>query len=98
MGQITAEEAQSHPQRHVLYRALGQGEPIEPEILSHRLPVSGYILICSDGLWGVVSENQIAAVLTSDISIQMMCQQLVNMANDAGGPDNISVILVRVSD
>lgn len=98
MGQITAEEAQSHPQRHVLYRALGQGEPFEPEITSHRLPTSGYILICSDGLWGVVPENQIAAVLATDVSMQMMCQQLVNMANDAGGPDNISVILVRVSD
>ncbi|MFN2197407.1 MAG: PP2C family protein-serine/threonine phosphatase [Anaerolineales bacterium] len=98
MGQITAAEAQSHPQRHVLYRALGQGEPFEPEITSHRLPSSGYILICSDGLWGVITENQIASVLASDVSTQVMCQQLVNMANDAGGPDNISVILVRMSD
>lgn len=52
MGQITSEEAQTHPQRNVLYRALGQGEPFDPEIQSHRLPQSGYILICSDGLCG----------------------------------------------
>lgn len=98
MGQITSEEAKVHPQRNVLYRALGQGEPFEPEIQSHRLPNSGYILICSDGLWGVVSQNQITNILNSDLPPQVMCQQMVNLANEAGGPDNISVILVRVSD
>lgn len=98
MGQITAEEAQSHPQKNVLYRALGQGEPVDPEILTQRLPPSGYILICSDGLWGVVPENHISAVLSTQATPPMLAQQLVNMANDAGGPDNISVILVRVSE
>lgn len=98
MGQITAEEAQTHPQKNVLYRALGQGEPIEPEIQSQRLPTSGYLLICSDGLWGVVPENHISAVLSTQATPTMLAQQLVNMANDAGGPDNISVILVRVSE
>jgi serine/threonine protein phosphatase PrpC len=98
MGQITAEEAQIHPQRNVLYRALGQGEPFEPEIQSHRLPHNGYLLICSDGLWGVVSEQEISKIIKSDAPPQIMCQQMVNLANEAGGPDNISAILVRISD
>lgn len=98
MGQITSEEAQIHPQRNVLYRALGQGEPFDPEIQTHRLPQSGYLLICSDGLWGVVEEKQIAAVISTGAPPQVICQQLVDMANDAGGPDNISLILVKVSD
>jgi serine/threonine protein phosphatase PrpC len=98
MGQITAEEAQIHPQRNVLYRALGQGEPFEPEIQSHRLPHNGYLLICSDGLWGVVGEQEISKIIKSDAPPQIMCQQMVNLANEAGGPDNISAILVRISD
>ena len=98
MGQITSEEALVHPQRNVLYRALGQGEPFEPEIQSHRLPNSGYIMICSDGLWGVVSQSQITNIFSTELPPQVMCQQMVNLANEAGGPDNISVILVRVSD
>ncbi len=98
MGQITAEEAQVHPQRNVLYRALGQGEPFEPEIESHRLPSSGFLLICSDGLWGVVPENKLTEVIASNQSLQTMCQRLVRLANEAGGPDNISVILVRVAE
>jgi serine/threonine protein phosphatase PrpC len=98
MGQITSEEAQTHPQRNVLYRALGQGEPFDPEIQSHRLPQSGYLLICSDGLWGVVEEKQISTIISTGAAPQVMCQQLVDMANDAGGPDNISIILVKVSD
>lgn len=98
MGQITAEEAAIHPQRNVLYRALGQGEPFEPDIQSHRLPNTGYILICSDGLWGVVTDEQMASTITSDTRPELICQKMVNMANEAGGPDNISVILIRMSE
>jgi PPM family protein phosphatase len=98
MGQITSEEAQHHPQRNVLYRAIGQGEPFEPEIQSHRMPPAGYILLCSDGLWNVVSESQVSAVLATDMPPQLLCQQLVGLANDAGGPDNISVILIRITE
>jgi PPM family protein phosphatase len=96
MGQITPAEAAVHPQRNVLYRALGQGEPFEPEILSHRLPNIAQILICSDGLWGVVPDDQMASLISSKASPHEICQELVDMANEAGGPDNISVILVRM--
>jgi PPM family protein phosphatase len=96
MGQITPAEAAVHPQRNVLYRALGQGEPFEPEIQSHRLPNIAQLLICSDGLWGVVPDDQMASLIGSKASPHEICQELVDMANEAGGPDNISVILVRM--
>lgn len=96
LGQLTAEEAANHPQRNVLYRALGQGEPFEPDIDTYPLPTSGYLLICSDGLWGVISQNEILDIIANNEDPQKTCQSLVDAANTAGGPDNISVILVRL--
>ena len=96
MGQLSAAEASIHPQRSVLYRALGQGEPFEAEIQTHRLPSSGFLLVCSDGLWGVLPENQIVEIIMNGSSPHQICQDLVAAANDGGGPDNSTAILVRV--
>jgi serine/threonine protein phosphatase PrpC len=98
LGHITSEEAASHPQRNVLYRALGQGEPVDPDISTLQIPKSGYLLICSDGLWGVVPEGEIFNIIATSTDPQQACQLLIDAANDAGGPDNISVILVRMPD
>jgi len=97
LGQITPEEAAVHPQRNVLYRALGQGEPFDPEIISDKRPESGYLLVCSDGLWSIVDQTIISAIFKSGISAQDICDRLIDAANDAGGPDNISAILVEFS-
>ncbi len=59
LGRITTDEAAIHPQKNVLYRALGQGEPFDPDLNTMQLPDSGYILLCSDGLWGVVPDEDI---------------------------------------
>lgn len=96
LGQLTAEEAAIHPQRNVLYRALGQGEPFEPEIILGPLPSPGHILICSDGLWGLVSEIRMGDIIIHAETPQQACQELVAAANGAGGPDNITAILVRL--
>jgi serine/threonine protein phosphatase PrpC len=96
LGQITEEEAIIHPQRNVLYRALGQGEPFTPDISTTPLPQAGHLLLCSDGLWGVVGQADIARIVQSGQSLEVACQLLVNAANDAGGPDNISAILIRI--
>ncbi len=98
LGQITAEEAASHPQRNVLYRALGQGEPFDPDIVTAPIPHGGYLLLCSDGLWGVVEQESISAMILSSPSPQQACMQLIDAANLAGGPDNISVIVARMPD
>lgn len=96
LGQLTVEEAAVHPQRNVLYRALGQGEPFTPDITTFPLPKSGFILICSDGLWGVVPENEIGCIIASAPDPQIACQLLVNAANELGGPDNITAILINM--
>jgi serine/threonine protein phosphatase PrpC len=98
LGHITSEEAAIHPQRNVLYRALGQGEPSDPDIATFPIPRSGYLLICSDGLWGVVPEREVFNVIATSPDPQQACQTLVDVANEAGGPDNISVIIVRMPD
>lgn len=97
LGQITPEEAAIHPQRNVLYRALGQGEPFEPEIISTKRPEHGSLLVCSDGLWSIVGTEGMRSIIKSGVSPQDKCDRLIDAANDAGGPDNISAILVEFS-
>ena len=98
LGRLTPEEAAIHPQRNVLYRALGQGEPFEPEIITSPIPQPGYLLICSDGLWGVVPDDVLGKIIITSNTPHQACQEMVNAANDAGGPDNITAILVRLPD
>ena len=98
IGQITPDEASHHPKRNLLYRALGQGEQFEPDITNQQV-VEGYqLMLCSDGLWGVIDENEISDIIRLSREPQVACQSLVNTANSAGGPDNISVIIIHLSD
>lgn len=96
LGQITAAEAAVHPQRNVLYRAIGQGENLESDVTTTPFPIGGYLLICSDGLWGVVPDEEMLRIVYTTPNIQSACQELVAAANAAGGPDNISVILAQL--
>lgn len=98
LGQINEKEASVHPQRNVLYRALGQSEPFRPDITTLTLPHPGAMLICSDGLWGTVPDAQVYQIIDSADNPLTACCQLVAAANEAGGPDNISAILVRYVD
>jgi protein phosphatase len=81
--------------RNVLYRALGQAETLKPDIDTKLFPVPGYLMICSDGLWGVVPQNEIFRIISSKDDISTKCERLVEAANDGGGPDNITVALVK---
>jgi PPM family protein phosphatase len=96
LGQITNDEAAIHPQRNVLYKALGQGDPFDADIVTETLS-QGYLLVCSDGLWGVVPEDKIIQIITSTPSLDLGCRLLVDAANQAGGPDNITAILVQIA-
>lgn len=98
LGQITPEEAAEHPQRNVLYRALGQGDPFEADVSTMPLPENGWLLICSDGLWGVIPESLISEIVTSSSSLREACQRMVDAANLEGGPDNITVILIGMPE
>ena len=96
LGQITSEEALIHPQRNILYQAIGQGEYLENDISSIHFPQPGYIILCSDGLWGVVSNQEIKQIINNSTTIQDACLELVSKANEYGGPDNISVIILQL--
>lgn len=95
LGQLTEEQSRSFPQKNVLYRALGQVEPLNPDLFTFNIPEQGMLMLCSDGLWGVVDEMEIARIIKETPELTSCCQKLVNAANQAGGPDNISVILVK---
>jgi len=96
LGHITPEEAENYPHRNVLYKALGQGDILEPEIFTIAFPQPGTLMISSDGMWGVVSEKDIIHAVNESPTLQRACQNLVSAANAAGGPDNISVVLAQL--
>lgn len=95
LGEITETEAGFHPHRNVLYRALGQSDPFEPDIKDFILQPGERMMICTDGLWGVVDQQDMMEIIKNGQDINQIVCNLVNAANEAGGPDNISVILVE---
>ena len=98
LGQITADEAKTHPQRNVLYRAVGRGDTLEVDTGLQSLSVGSSLLLCSDGLWGMLSQEIITAIIRSAPSPQVACHRLVARANESGGQDNVTVVLVQVRD
>ncbi len=102
-GALSEPEARQHPRRHLLTRALTGGAEPEPEFGWAPLAPGDALLLCSDGLCGVLSDTQIAEILAQDDAGApragaggTMCDALVHAANLAGGPDNITAILVRL--
>jgi len=95
LGQITDEEAAIHPQRSVLYRAVGQGDGLEVDVISRRIDPGSRLLLCSDGMWGLVPDHVILQIARQAEGPQAAATELVEAANLAGGPDNISVIIVQ---
>ncbi|HSM71568.1 MAG TPA: protein phosphatase 2C domain-containing protein [Anaerolineales bacterium] len=96
LGHITPEEAENYPHKNVLYKALGQGDILEPEIFTIAFPQPGTLIISSDGMWGIVAEKDIIHAVNESPTLQHACQNLVSAANAAGGPDNISVVLAQL--
>jgi protein phosphatase len=97
-GIVRSEDAESHPQRHILTAALGSGRDVTPHIPEHPnlLEEGDILLLCTDGLWGVVGDPDLARVVQTNPPAEA-CQKLVNMALERGGPDNITVLVLRVS-
>jgi len=96
LNQITPEEAEDHHQRNVLYRALGQNEDLEVDTLTRRLPAGASILICSDGLWGLIPDNTIRNTILENSDPQVASEKLIAMANANGGHDNITGIIIKL--
>lgn len=95
-GQITRTEAATHPQKNVIYRTIGDKPRVEVDFFERRLAPGEALLLCSDGLSGMLSDEQIWQIWRTSTSPQEACDRLVEAANGAGGEDNISVIIVQV--
>lgn len=96
LGHLEPSASRDHPLRNQLYRAIGQQPRVEADFLYQPFGECTHLLLCSDGLWGMVTEAEMAAILRENPIPQNACQQLVARANQYGGEDNISVVVVAL--
>jgi PPM family protein phosphatase len=96
-GKLTREEARKHPQSNLLYRTVGTDDSIKVDTFRVELKRGGSLLLCTDGLWGEVTEENIHHVFVMEKDIRKACAQLMQMANDNGGLDNITAVVAQVA-
>ena len=94
-GSITSQEAENHPRKNVITRALGVEKTVEPEYTCASAAAGDIFLLCTDGLTNAVSKNRIEQLLASS-SVDHAADLLIDAANSFGGPDNITVLLVEI--
>jgi protein phosphatase len=94
--EMSDQEIAAFAHRNVVTRSLGSKEELEPTVLVEPLEAGDLYLACSDGLWGAVPDAKMKAIIRSTPDIDAACQLLIDAANEAGGPDNITAVLVRV--
>lgn len=97
-GHITAEQARSHPMGNILYRALGQSPDLEVDTYTRYVYAGDRIVMCSDGLTRHVAPHEIAETILSDLNPHVGTQLLIELANQRGGEDNVSVIVARLAE
>ena len=93
-GELTEEEAEHHPRKNVLMKALGANTKVEMDIIDVETDVDG-ILLCSDGLTNMLDHDKIEKVLNEDLEIEKMVQKLIYKSNNRGGNDNISIAYLK---
>lgn len=96
-GLVRSEDAELHPQRHILTAALGSGLEVIPHVPERPVPLEtdDVLILCTDGLWSVVGEAELARTALAETPSEA-CAKLVNAALERGGPDNVTVIVLRV--
>ncbi|WP_432354923.1 Stp1/IreP family PP2C-type Ser/Thr phosphatase [Sporosarcina sp. A2] len=97
-GEITEEEAEVHPQRNWIMRAVGSEKDIEPEFYHVALNKGDYLLLCTDGLSNKVDSEKMRELITADGSLDKKVNQLIDLANERGGEDNITAVLLASTD
>lgn len=95
-GEIDEEQARNHPKKNMLMKAIGTEISIDPDILTVRLRQGEIILMCSDGLSNMVNAEQMTYVLEKDVSLTAKVNTFIELANEQGGEDNISIILCQM--
>ena len=94
-GKITFEEAATHPKRNIITRAVGSAATVEIDVLVENLEEKDILLLCSDGLSAMVKDDKIQQIIDSGENLEGLLQHLITEANDNGGRDNISAIIIR---
>jgi PPM family protein phosphatase len=97
-GKLTEEQAAEHPQRSIITRALGPEPTVEVDTVTYPVRAGDVLLLCSDGLTSMISDEQVASVLQSTNDLNAAAQALIDEANAAGGRDNITVVLFRLEE
>jgi PPM family protein phosphatase len=97
-GQITREEAATHPQRSIITRAIGVSPDVDVDALSLELDPGDQLLLCSDGLTGVVEDDEIARMLAERDDPDETLKRLIAAANAGGGPDNVTAVILRYGE
>jgi len=97
-GELSREEARNHPFRNVVTRALGGEAALEVELGRHSLRSGDVCLLCTDGLTTVLDDDEIKAIVVEGGPLEATCSSLIDAANERGGPDNVTVMLVSFSD
>ncbi len=96
--QIEPEDVYTHPQRNLIYRSLGAGNKnVEVDVFHEILQPGDKLLLCSDGLWEMVHQQDLLQALSAQESPQVICNRLIDKANENGGEDNISAVIVQVN-
>ena len=97
-GQITEEEAAHHPQRNIITQSIGQKDELQPDCGMVTVEAGDFIVINSDGLTNMISGDEIRDIVVSDLSVEEKAKTLVRFANNAGGLDNITVVLIHFAE
>lgn len=95
MGEISKEEARNHPEKNIITRAIGVSDTIEPDYFDTKLEKGECLLLCSDGLSNMIEDAQIREILKHRTNLKSGAEELVRTANENGGRDNISVVLIE---
>ena len=98
MRQLTPEEIEAFPHKNVIVRALGMKDSVQVDVMHEAAQPGDVYLLCSDGLSGMISDEQMANILRAGGDLDAQCESLIDGANEAGGTDNITVILVRIDN
>lgn len=93
-GKVSEAEAKHHPKKHYITRAVGAEETIDIDFFDYELECNDLVLLCSDGLTNMVSDKEINSILRSELSLTEKANLLKKRANEAGGSDNITVIII----
>ena len=94
-GLIDEKTAENHPQRNIITRAIGISDNVEVDVFQEPVQDNDIVLLCSDGLYPLVSENEIIKK-TNSPHLDNSCSDLISLANQRGGPDNITVVIAQV--